>query len=82
MRRVLCEVYQMLKINSYHFHRNKDNHLKKMTQHQHFLEFLRKKLKNGLTFPVDRGYDPYVRLFMLRMNRGLDPLFKGSNPLK
>ena len=38
MRRVLCEVYQMLKINSYHFHRNKDNHLKRMTQYQHFLE--------------------------------------------
>ena len=38
MRRVLCEVYQMLKTNSYHFHRDKANHLKRMTQYQHFLE--------------------------------------------
>ena len=38
MRWGIREVYQILKTNSYHFHRDKVNHLKKMTQYQYLLE--------------------------------------------
>jgi hypothetical protein len=54
-RRVLAEIYQMLKKGEYHYGRDPRNHQMKMAQYQHFLENQKRGdfTKNRLTFIID-----------------------------